>query len=94
MRVKLSRSAERDLREIRAFVAADSPVAADLVTGRLIKALLLIRAKPEIGRPGKSGAHREWSVPDLPYVIPYVVSAEEIYIIRIYHTHRLRPEEW
>lgn len=88
MRVNLSRSAERDLREIRAYIAADE------VTGRLVKALLLIRAKPEIGRRSKSGGHREWSVPDLPYVIPYVVRTDELYIMRICHTHRMRPAEW
>lgn len=94
MRVELSRSAERDLREIRAYIAADNPAAADEVVGKLVKAFLLIRAKPAIGRPDAAGRHREWSVPGLPYVIPYAVRSDMIYILRIFHTSRLRPDNW
>lgn len=94
MRIKLSRSAERDLAELRAYIAADNAEAADLVSGRLVKAFLLLRDHPEIGRPSETGTGREWSVPDLPYVIPYKVRSGVLYILRIYHTSRQRPKEW
>lgn len=94
MRVTLSRAAERDIREIRAYIAADDHGAADLVVGKLIKAFLLIRSNPEIGRRDPSGRFREWSVPNLPYVIPYVARPELISIIRVFHTSRRRPSEW
>jgi plasmid stabilization system protein ParE len=94
MRVELSRSAERDLRDIHAYIAADDPAAADKVVGRLIKSLLLLRANPAIGRASASGDYREWSVPSLPYVIPFKIRSDIIYIVRIYHTRRLKPDDW
>ena len=94
MRIELSRSAERDLRELRAYIAADDPEAADRVAGRLVKAFLLIRSNPNIGRPSDRGKGRERSVPDLPYVIPYEVRSGVLYILRIYHTARLKPPSW
>lgn len=94
MRIELSKSAERDLAELRAYITVDSPKAADEVAGRLVKAFLLIRANPEIGRPSKSGTTREWSVPGLPYVIPYKVKSGVLYILRVYHTSRIKPQTW
>ena len=94
MRVTLSRAAERDIREIRAFIAAEDHQATELVVGKLIKAFLLIRSNPEMGRKDPSGRYREWSVPNLPYVIPYVARPELISIIRVHHTSCQRPSEW
>jgi toxin ParE1/3/4 len=94
VKVQLSHAAERDLDELRAYIAADNPVAADAVIGRLVKAFLLIRANPEIGRPTPQPATREWSVPGLPYLIPYEIQAGTLHILRIWHTSRKRPQEW
>ncbi|WP_442582321.1 type II toxin-antitoxin system RelE/ParE family toxin [Mesorhizobium sp. ASY16-5R] len=94
MRIKLSRSAERDLSALRAYIGVDNQNAADDVSGRLVKAFLLIRAHPEIGRPSPSGKTREWSVPGLPYLIPYKVRPGVLYILRIWHTSQNRPEKW
>lgn len=95
MRIKLSRLAERDLAELREFVASDNKKAADEVSGRIVKAFLLIRDNPLMGRPSKAGRNnREWSVPNLPYIIAYKVRPDVLYILRIYHTSRLRPNEW
>ena len=94
MRIKLSKSAERDLAALRTYIGADNPKAADDVSGRLVKAFLLIRCNPEIGRPSPSGKTREWSVPGLPYLIPYKIRPGVLYILRIWHTSRDRPEQW
>lgn len=94
MKIELSRSAERDLMELRAYIRADSPRAAEDVTGRLVKSFLLIRSNPEIGRPSMTGTTREWSVPGLPYLIPYKVRSGTVYILRIWHTSRERPKAW
>jgi len=95
LRIKLSRSAEHDLAELRAYITAENPEAADEVAGRLVKAFLLIRDNPAIGRPGTIGKdNREWSVPNLPYVIPYKVRSDVLHILRVYHTSRKRPKAW
>lgn len=94
MKIKLSKSAERDLAELRSYIGADNPTAADAVSGRLVKAFLLIRSNPEIGRPSPSEKTRGWSVPGLPYLIPYEIRPGVLYILRIWHTSRDRPEQW
>lgn len=94
MKIRLTKAAIRDLREARAYIATDDPEAALKVISMLDKAIALIGEKPQIGRPIQSQSAREWSVPRLPYVIPYRVSDGVIEIIRIYHTSRKRSSEW
>lgn len=94
MKIRLTKAAIRDLREVQAYIAADDPRAALRVTSKLEKAIALIGDQPQIGRPISAQSKREWSVPGLPYVIPYRVSDGVIEIIRIYHTSRKRPSEW
>ena len=94
MRVRLTKAAVRDLRAIRAYIAADDPVAAQKVAAMLDRSIVLIERRPEIGRPTAVPDIREWSVPGLPYVIPYRIAADAIEIVRVYHTSRQRPKEW
>jgi toxin ParE1/3/4 len=86
--------ATRDFDEIHAYIAFDDRPAADRVIQKLVAAMKLLDAKPLIGRPTADGRRREWSVPDLPYVIPYRISGDRVIILRIFHTSRKRPPEW
>jgi toxin ParE1/3/4 len=86
--------ASRDLEEIRNYIALDDPSAADKLALRLVKAIELLDAKRSIGRPTPDGKRREWSVPGLPYVIPYRVRDDRVIITRVFHTSRLRPRDW
>lgn len=94
MITRLTKEAIRDLREVRAYIAADDPKAAMRVVARLERAIDLIGERPHIGRPITMQTIREWSVPGLPYIIPYRVGDDVIDIIRIWHTSRERPEIW
>ncbi len=94
MRIRLTKAAIRDLREAHAYIAADNPQAAQRVVLKIEKAIDLIGERPEIGRPVPGQPVRQWSVPGLPYVIPYRVSEDLVEIVRIYHTSRQRPKEW
>lgn len=94
MKIRLSQAAVRDLREVRAHIALDSPEAARQVVVRLQKSVELLAARPDMGRPSANGKTREWSVPGLPYVIPYRVVDDVLEIVRIWHTRRDRPDEW
>ncbi len=87
--------AARDLDDIHSYIAHDDPSAANDDMRRLVKALKMIAERPAIGRQGATGARRhEWSVPGLPYLIPYRVEAERVIILRVFHTARLRPLDW
>lgn len=88
------KAAIRDLREARAYIAVDSPEAALQFVLRMDKAISLIGERPDIGRPVPHSGIREWSVPGLPYVVPYRITEDSIEIIRVFHTARLRPSDW
>lgn len=94
MRIRLTRAAIRDLREVHAYIEADDPAAARKVVATLDRSIGLIGERPQIGRPTSAPGVREWSVPGLPYVIPYRIAADAIEIVRVYHTSRQRPKEW
>ena len=86
--------ASRDLEEIYRYIAFEDPLAAEKVALRLFKAFDLLEARPEIGRPTAVKGRREWSVPGLPYLIPYRVRGDQVIIVRVFHTSRRRPQSW
>ena len=95
MRLSLLPRAVRDLAAIEAYVAERGDAAiARRVAARLRGSLQLVAARPEIGRLYREPDIREWSVPGLPYVIPYRVRADTIEILRVFHSSRKRPEQW
>jgi len=94
MKVRLSKAAIRDLTNVQKYIETGSPAAALSVISRLEKSIILISEKPLIGRPGQRDDMREWSVPGLPYVIPYRIIDDTVEIVRVYHTARKRPSEW
>jgi plasmid stabilization system protein ParE len=94
LKFRLFPAANRDLRELRAYIAADSPAIAAAVSARIAKAVLLIAEKPGIGRPTPQRPTREWGVPGLPYLIVYRVNGGTVEILRVWHTSRERPPEW
>lgn len=94
MKVRLLPAAVRDLREAVAYIALNDPAAAASVSRRIERAVELIAARPDIGRPIDPPGTREWSVPGIPYVIPYRLNGEALEIIRIWHTRRQRLEKW
>jgi plasmid stabilization system protein ParE len=86
--------AARDIEEIQNYIAAENPTAARKVALQLFRAIDLIDSRPNIGRPTSNGRRREWSVPALPYIIPYRVDGKDVIILRVFHTSRLRPKDW
>lgn len=94
MKIRLTKAAVRDLREVQLHIAADSEEAAVQVVLRLERAISLIGERPTIGRPTSEPTVREWSVPGLAFLIPYRIAADAIEIIRIFHTSRMRPPHW
>jgi len=94
MKWRLVRKAGRDLIEIDAYISLESPGTALAVAEKLRKAFRLIADRPDIGRPTSISNIREWSVPRLPYLIPYRIRTTHIEILRVWHTSRQRPDTW
>ena len=94
MRLHLFARAKRDMDEAFAFIELDDPASAKKVAQLLVKSVRLLAENPLIGRPSSFKGLREWSVPGLPYVIPYRVKGQTVQIIRIWHTSRERLKSW
>ncbi|MGH9612222.1 MAG: type II toxin-antitoxin system RelE/ParE family toxin [Bryobacteraceae bacterium] len=91
MKVVWSRKAIRHLIALRKYIAKDSEQNAVLIAGRILDAVDLLIAHPQIGRAGRVFGTRELIVPGMPYVIPYRVRGEHLEILAIFHGRREWP---
>ena len=93
MKIRASASAERDLIDIKRYIALQSPRAADSVIGRIGSSARRLADSPEMGRVGAISGTREWVVRGLPYVIVYEVdwARREIVLLNVFHGARNRP---
>jgi plasmid stabilization system protein ParE len=85
-------SAEIDLQQIHAYVAAENPAAARMLAEAIITAANSLAAFPLKGRAGAGGT-REWVVPQFRrYLLIYDVdvSAGNVRIVRVWHQSRDR----
>ena len=87
-----SPQAFRDIESIRAYIAEDSPRVAELVVGRIIKAVERLTIFPESGRkvPERNDPEiRE--VIESPYRVVYRVRAGTVEIATVFRASRLLP---
>ena len=88
-----SPQAFRDIESIRAYIAEDSPRVAELVVGRIIKAVERLTIFPESGRkvPERNDPEiRE--VIESPYRVVYRVRAGTVEIATVFRASRLLPD--
>jgi toxin ParE1/3/4 len=99
-RLRWSLTAERDLTEIGAFVADDSPLYAVNLVDRLVQAAERLQVHPRLGR-----AVPEYDRTDLreiivsSYRLVYLVRGEDVIVVRVVHGARdllrtLGPRPW
>ena len=93
MKLLWTRRALAEIDEIFAYVAADSPIAAEHVA-------LLIEAKarflidqPYMGRSGRVDGTREFVVTGTPYILPYRVRDGRVEILAVLHASRQWPDQ-
>jgi addiction module RelE/StbE family toxin len=92
-RIIWSPQALRDIESIRAYIAEDSPRVAELVVGRIVKAVDRLEVFPESGRkvPERNDPDvRE--VIESPYRIVYRVRVGAVDIVTVFRASRLLPE--
>ena len=94
MRVKWSRKALLNLDNAVEYIAADKPAAAAQVAQRIWDASQMLGDQPGMGRPGRVAATRELVIPGLPYILPYIVEAGAVIILRVIHTSMKWPDEF
>lgn len=88
MKLQWSDDARADLLDAYAYVAMDSPSAAEHVQARLIQAAERVALFPSSGRIGRSPGTRETPVPGTSHVLIYAILAETVVIVRIWHMSR------
>ena len=91
MMVVWSRRAIRHLVHLREYIEMDSEQNAALVAKRILEAVDLLQAHPEMGRPGRALGTRELVVPNTPYVIPYRIRRERLELIAVFHGRQKWP---
>ena len=92
MRIVWSPRALRHLIAVRAAIAEDSEQNADVVAGRILSAVDLLRTQPDMGRPGRVLGTRELVIPNTPYIIPYRVRKGRLELIAVFHGKQRWPE--
>jgi toxin ParE1/3/4 len=91
MKIVWSRRAIRHLVHLRKFIEKDSEQNAALVASRILNAVDLLQAQPEMGRPGRIIGTRELVVADTPFVIPYRVRNARLELIAVFHGRQKWP---
>lgn len=94
MQVRWLRAALRNLDEEASTIAADDPLAAQLVVQRILDAVAMLADQPGIGRPGRVPRTRELVVMKTRYLVPYRVRGGAVEVLRVFHTSRRTPKRW
>lgn len=94
MKVRFTRTAQRDLTQIHAYVSHESPTIASRFIVRLMERAREIGEHPFAGRATDEPDVRVIVAPRLRYLIFYRITADEVQITHIRHSSRRRPENW
>lgn len=84
----------QDLEAIRQYIEVDDDVAAQRVLTRIVSAVEVLVATPSVGRAGRVSGTRELVLVDVPYIIPYRVTAGVVELLRVLHTSRRWPKRF
>jgi plasmid stabilization system protein ParE len=91
MMPRWTRSAIEDLAEARRYIERDDPDAAQLLASRILQAVDLLVEAPNMGRPGRVPATREFVVVGTRYLIVYRTRSQRLELLRILHQRRQWP---
>ncbi len=88
-RVKFSKSALSDLTSIQKYIYENNREAAKRVVEHIIEMIeTVLVPNPAAGRAGRVLRTRELVITKYPYIVPYQVREDVIYILRVLHTSR------
>ncbi len=88
-KVKFSKSAVQDLNSIQKYIYENNRAAAQKVVSYIINSIeKIIAINPAAGRAGRILGTRELVITKYPYIVPYQVRGEYVYVLRVLHTSR------
>jgi addiction module RelE/StbE family toxin len=79
---------------IFAYVAADSPSAAERLAVLIETRAQSLIDQPNMGRPGRVDGTREFVVTGTPYILPYRIRDERVEILAALHASRQWPDQF
>ena len=94
MKVRFTRTAQRDLAQIHTYISLDSPTIASRFVVRLIERARELADQPLAGRETDEPGVRVIVAPKLRYFIFYTIVEGEVRVTHIRHTSRRRPRTW
>ena len=80
--------AQEDLRAIKKYICCDNFTAAQEVIKHILSCIDNLKENPSIGRAGRVLRTRELVISKYPYIVPYQVRDNNLYILRVLHTSR------
>lgn len=87
--VKFSESSLEDLQAIKKYIYENNHEASREVVSHIIDRIeTVIMPNPSAGRVGRVMSTRELVISKYPYIVPYQVRENVIYILRVLHTSR------
>lgn len=90
MRVRFTLGAQRQLDQIFAYIATDSPAAARRIVDRIEYVGELLGDQPRMGRKIEFLGLFVLPVWETPYLIYYRIVGDEVQIVRVRHSARRR----
>ena len=88
-KVEFTKKAFGDLESIKKYIYNDNMDAARKVVAYIFERIeTLLLSNPSVGRAGRVFGTRELVLTKYPYIIPYMVKGDVIYILRVMHTSR------
>jgi toxin ParE1/3/4 len=94
MRIRWTPGARRDLEEIDAYIALDSPSAATRVSTAIFDQTDALAFHPHLGRPGRVPDTRELVINSTPYIVPYRVRDQVVELLAVIHGAQNWPGEF
>lgn len=86
--ILFSTLANEDLYSIKKYIYNDNIEPSKTVIKHIITSIEKLKENPAIGRAGRVLRTRELVITKYPYIIPYQVRDNNIYILRVLHTSR------
>lgn len=94
MRVRWLRKALANLNAEAEYIAADDPDSAVNLFDCVVTKVATLADFPSLGRPGRVPGTRELVIERYALLIPYRVLADEVHVLRVFHTRRKPPTSW
>ncbi len=92
MRIRWTKGAERNLKQVEEYIAHDNPYAAIKIVLKIIKSVEVLIDHPAMGRVGRVIGTRELIISGTPYIVPYRVKEGYVEILRVLHAMMQWPD--